>query len=141
MVVGEEPEFVEMHVYGDDEMPEILDYGDDMTANNDFLKVGQLYPSKDELKAAVSKQALRDRFGYKVYKSTTQIYKVVCVVKECNWLMLATKVKDADYFQIRKYTYKHTCPFETRFQKHHKPSYLTVAEQIKTRCFVLSSVL
>ncbi|KAL8137960.1 hypothetical protein V2J09_003961 [Rumex salicifolius] len=104
-----------------------------LTIGTDFLHVGQIFKSKHELITAVKIVAIRESFGYRVYKSTPELYRLKCVDAKCTWKMRATKLKSTDYFEIRRFNDQHTCPYDVRCAKPCQPTYQFVAEKILAR--------
>ncbi|KAK6160922.1 hypothetical protein DH2020_004303 [Rehmannia glutinosa] len=82
------------------------------------LNVDQVFDTKKELQEVVHMIALKYNFQFKTKKSNKNVYTIVCVDENCKWRLHATKFKDSDYFQIRKYTPEHTCALNLSTNDH-----------------------
>ncbi|XP_073275502.1 uncharacterized protein [Primulina huaijiensis] len=97
------------------------------------VQVDQLFRNKRELQSKLHMLALRKKFEFKVKKSNKSVISVVCVDDSCKWNMRATKLEDSDYFQVRKYTFKHTCSLDFRHNGHRQASSWAIGQHIKSR--------
>ncbi|KAK2635520.1 hypothetical protein Ddye_030312 [Dipteronia dyeriana] len=97
------------------------------------LEVGELFPSKKQLKSQLGNYALANRFQIMVFKSDTTRYQVRCIVEDCNWRLHTAKVRNSDYFHIRKFDNQHTCSTEARFQHQRQASARVIEEQIQEK--------
>ncbi|KAK3229140.1 hypothetical protein Dsin_001021 [Dipteronia sinensis] len=94
------------------------------------LEMGELFPSKKQLKSQIGSYALANRFQVRVFKSDTTRYQVRCIVEDCNCRLRAAKVHNSDYFQIRKFDNHHTCSTEARFPHQRQASAQVIGEHI-----------
>ncbi|KAK2652587.1 hypothetical protein Ddye_012443 [Dipteronia dyeriana] len=97
------------------------------------LELGELFPSKKQLKSQLGNYALTNRFQIREFKSDTTRYQVRCIVEDCNWLLCAAKVQNSDYFQIRKFDNQHTCSTEARFLHQRQASARVIGEHIQEK--------
>ena len=123
----------DMDDISDTDMDEEGYCGERFIASGDFIEVGKVYQSKKHLQDAVENTASHKSYGYRVRKSNKERYKVKCVDPQCAWQMMASIIKGTNNFVVRKITDKHTCAFDIRFKKKHKPSYISIADKIRTR--------
>ncbi|KAK6145802.1 hypothetical protein DH2020_019671 [Rehmannia glutinosa] len=57
----------------------------------------------------------------------------LCVDENCKWRLRATKFKDSDYFQIRKYTPEHTCALNLSTNDHRQARSWVIGKHIMSR--------
>ncbi|KAK2645963.1 hypothetical protein Ddye_021158 [Dipteronia dyeriana] len=97
------------------------------------LEVGELLPSKKQLKSQLGNYALANRFKLRVFKSDTTRYQVRCIVEDCNWRLRATKVQNSYYFQVRKFDNQHTFFTEARFPHQRQVSARVIGGHIQDK--------
>ncbi|KAJ4889294.1 hypothetical protein Rs2_29042 [Raphanus sativus] len=83
---------------GDDDDCQILE-GTDMTASN-HLRVGQVFPSKEDLKMHLTLYAISNKFRFLVKKSEPGKMLLECVGTICGWRVYATKIGGCSRFEI-----------------------------------------
>ena len=83
---------------------------------------GALFATKEVLIAAVKHAHISTDRNFIVEKSSTQVYKVKCVVSNCKWKLRAAKKKSHGLFQITKCPEIHTCLLDRPTQDHCKIS-------------------
>nr|XP_017247486.1 PREDICTED: uncharacterized protein LOC108218857 [Daucus carota subsp. sativus] len=88
----------------------------------DDLNEGALFASKDILISAVKEAHIKTDRNFFVEKSSTSVYKVKCVVRDCNWKLRAAKKKTHGLFQITNCPEQHTCLLDRPTQDHRKIS-------------------
>ncbi|XP_063942817.1 uncharacterized protein LOC135150445 [Daucus carota subsp. sativus] len=88
----------------------------------DELTEGALFATKEVLIAAVKHAHISTDRNFIVEKSSTQVYKVKCVVSNCKWKLRAAKKKSHGLFQITKCPEIHTCLLDRPTQDHRKIS-------------------
>ncbi len=96
-----------------------------------FIKKGQSFRSKEDLKIALSLLAIAENFEFRVKKSNKLLIVVNCIEKECKWRVRASKLKNSSIFFISKYIDKHNCAFEKRRAHQRQASYKVIANRIK----------
>ncbi|KAK2640917.1 hypothetical protein Ddye_022680 [Dipteronia dyeriana] len=72
------------------------------------VRVGDFFPSKEELHMNISLLSIANHFQFKVNKSTQALLVLTCRVKDCKWRVRATKLNGCDSFRVRKYQPEHT---------------------------------
>lgn len=113
----------------DEDNPLAIEYPPDQQ----YVQVGQMYQSKEELKTAMYNHAMKQSYCFKVNRSRSDYYSLKCVDDNCEWKMVATRLKGLTYFEVKKFNDTHTCPFEVRCTRHIQPSYQHIGEKIKLR--------
>ncbi|KAK2660579.1 hypothetical protein Ddye_007112 [Dipteronia dyeriana] len=97
------------------------------------LEVGELFPSKKQLKSQLGNYALANRFQIRVFKFDTTRYQVRCIVEDFNWRLRVGKVQNSDYFLIKKFDNQHTCSTEARFPHQRQASAWVIGEHIQEK--------
>ena len=95
------------------------------------LKIGQMFETKEELKAAVAELALKNYFETRTLKSCKVNYLVRCKEKDCTFLCQASVLNKTGLFEIKKYEPNHTCGMRS----HHK------REKVATSKFIARKIL
>ncbi|XP_017216790.1 uncharacterized protein LOC108194350 [Daucus carota subsp. sativus] len=88
----------------------------------DDLNEGALFASKEILISVVKKAYVKTDQNFLVEKSTTFVYKVKFVVRDCNWKLRAVKKKTHGLFHITNCPEQHTCLLDRPTQDHRKIS-------------------
>ncbi|XP_031257229.1 uncharacterized protein LOC116115200 isoform X2 [Pistacia vera] len=70
---------------------------------------GKMFANKKELRKKLKLGAVKNNFEFKVKKSTKDRFEVVCADENCKWRLRATKLKDEEYFEIRRFSNVHIC--------------------------------
>ena len=78
------------------------------------IEIGQIYKDKATLKSVLSYFAITNHFQYKVFKSCSREYNIICLDKNCKWSIRASRNGTTQAFIIRKYYKIHTCSLEIR---------------------------
>lgn len=97
------------------------------------IQVKQIFKCKKSLILKLQLLAMRCQFEFKVKKSNTSIYCVVCIDEKCNWRLRATKMKGSDMFEIRKYVGLHTCSLSVRRKDHKHATYSVIGSHITSK--------
>ncbi|TXG48397.1 hypothetical protein EZV62_027691 [Acer yangbiense] len=97
------------------------------------VRVGDLFPSKEELHMKMQLLSIGNHFQFKVKKSTKTLLVMSCIVEECKWCVRATKLKDCESFRIRKYSPDHTCSLDALHFDHRQASSKLIGHCIKSK--------
>ncbi|XP_073133879.1 uncharacterized protein [Henckelia pumila] len=97
------------------------------------VQADQLFQNKRELQSKLHMLALRKKFEFKDKKSNKSVISVVCIDDNCKRNTRATKLQDSNYFQVRKYTSKHTCSLDFRHNGHMQASSWAIGQHIMSR--------
>ncbi|KAM6595907.1 hypothetical protein CsatA_006431 [Cannabis sativa] len=82
---------------------------------HETIEKGQIYKDKETLISTLCYFAIKKTFQYKVVKSCTKEYNIVCLDTNCKWSLKATKNGNTETFIIRSYQEEHTCAVTIRF--------------------------
>ena len=97
------------------------------------ITVGQLYPSKKDLKLHLGMLVMRKNYEFKVKRSAKDRFEVVCVGKNCKWGLRATKLKDLTYFEVRKFQNEHSCSLDELHRDHRQASSALIGQYVKSK--------
>ncbi|EOY09263.1 Uncharacterized protein TCM_024682 [Theobroma cacao] len=91
-----------------------LVYGNPIVGDNGICSLNdnesrEVFPSKVELKQALSLLALKWHFKIRVNKSCHARFEVVCKDKACKFAMCGTKLLEGDYCQVCMFHKVHMC--------------------------------
>ncbi|KAM6578088.1 hypothetical protein CsatB_029925 [Cannabis sativa] len=99
----------------------------------DRIHVGQVFSNKQTLKNAISLYSIRQNQPFKVKRSSTLDYKIVCVDENCKWSFLASKHGKTEMFKVRKIKYDHTCSLDITSGNHPQATSNLVGHVIKNK--------
>ncbi|KAK2635602.1 hypothetical protein Ddye_030394 [Dipteronia dyeriana] len=97
------------------------------------VRVGDLFPSKEELHMKISLLSIANHFQFKMNKSTKALMVLTCRVEDCKWSVRATKLNDCDSFRVRKYQPEHTCSLDALHFDHRQASSKLIGHCIKSK--------
>ncbi|KAH9715045.1 SWIM-type domain-containing protein [Citrus sinensis] len=82
--------------------------------NSADIGVGKLFAEKNELILELRKVALREKFDFKIARSTTTRFEAHCSSESCNWRLRATRGSDEHNvpWVVRRVDNVHTCSNE-----------------------------
>ena len=72
------------------------------------FKLGMLFASSAELKAAIRQHSIKHQRKIKLLKNDKRRVKAVCLGK-CSWLIYASRVKGEETYKVQTLNPKHTC--------------------------------
>ncbi|XP_038889297.1 uncharacterized protein LOC120079207 [Benincasa hispida] len=101
--------------------------------SSEDVQIGDIFLSKKDLKMRLSMLAIRGNFQFRLKKSTTTLYKVICLVEECKWRIRAVKLKICEIFKIFKYDNVHTCRNEILTNDHRQASSWVLGHLISSK--------
>ncbi|KAK1571076.1 hypothetical protein Q3G72_011620 [Acer saccharum] len=73
------------------------------------IEMGGLYHCKKQLRLHLGMVAMTKKFQYHVKRSTTDRFEAACIHNHCKWRIRATKLKNSDYFEVKRYDASHLC--------------------------------
>ncbi|KAH9659886.1 SWIM-type domain-containing protein [Citrus sinensis] len=84
------------------------------SCNSADIGVGKLFAEKNELILELRKVALREKFDFKIARSTTTRFEAHCSSESCNWHLRATRGSDEHNvpWVVRRVDNVHTCSNE-----------------------------
>ncbi|XP_019234840.1 PREDICTED: uncharacterized protein LOC109215262 [Nicotiana attenuata] len=86
---------------------------DDML--NEFVEEDQVYKDKETVVSVMKNLAVRERFQFKVKRSSATRYHLMCVNDNCAWSFKSSAVYKANIFKVRSYNNNHTCGYGERY--------------------------
>ncbi|CAH9088755.1 unnamed protein product [Cuscuta epithymum] len=104
---------------------EILD-GMDTT-----LRINGLYPSKEEFKETLQIYALHNKFEFETKTSNPWVLHVICVDQNCKWAVRGVRIKESDYFQIKRFDNVHSCSIDYRLGANRQATAAVIGKLIK----------
>ncbi|KAL6550037.1 hypothetical protein OROMI_020525 [Orobanche minor] len=111
------------------------------STENVTVKEGQIYVRKDILMNAISLHSMRQNRQFKVQRSSSRDYVIVCVENtNCQWTLRASKLGNTNMFKVRKMIDVHTCSSNILMGNHRQASSELVSECIKDRFMNLKKV-
>ncbi|KAH0764555.1 hypothetical protein KY285_000426 [Solanum tuberosum] len=91
---------------------EVENYISDTNISN--VEVKQLYKDKATLMAVMEKYKIKHSFNFRVKRSDSKSYVLVCHSDACCWELKASVRKNTDIFKVRYFNSEHTCPLRDR---------------------------
>ncbi|KAM6585472.1 hypothetical protein CsatB_012474 [Cannabis sativa] len=100
---------------------------------HETIEKGQIYKDKETLISTLCYFAIKKTFQYKVVKSCTKEYNIVCLDTNCKWSLKATKNGNTETFIIRSYEEEHTCAVTIRFGDQRQATSKLIADFVKPK--------
>ncbi|XP_060974543.1 uncharacterized protein LOC133039654 [Cannabis sativa] len=100
---------------------------------HETIEKGQIYKDKETLISTLCYFAIKKTFQYKVVKSCTKEYNIVCLDTNCKWSLKATKNGNTETFIIRSYEEEHTCAITIRFGDQRQATSKLIADFVKPK--------
>ena len=120
----------------------MIEYVNVSSLPDDFeLGVDSMFATKFDLQKAVNMVALRKNFQFKVVKSSSQYFNIVCVDDECKWFLKASALNKSVIFMIRKLETEHTCSLDYHNAEQRQASSQMIGECIIPRLIGSSGVV
>ena len=88
-------------------IPEII-----LSTDEYELYEGAIFKNKDELKTSLGKYALKQKFEYRITKSSKTRFLVSCKYKSCTFKLRASSVQESSYWTVAKFVRDHSCQLE-----------------------------
>ena len=88
--------------------------------SNDQIVNGQIYANKKELQRTLAMYAMKNNFEFKVKKSCSQRFEVVCIHDNCSWRVRATRIPNVELWAIKVFIKNHTCSQLTQCRPDHR---------------------
>ncbi|XP_070006354.1 uncharacterized protein [Nicotiana sylvestris] len=82
---------------------------------NEFVEEDQVYKDQEIVMNVMKNLAVRERFQFKVKRSSATRYNLMCVDENCAWSFKSSAVFKANIFKVRSYNNNHTCGFGERY--------------------------
>ncbi|XP_049398079.1 uncharacterized protein LOC125862093 [Solanum stenotomum] len=85
-----------------------------LDTNISNVEVKQLYKDKTTLMIVMEKYKIKHNFNFRVKRSDSKSYVLVCHSDACCWELKASVRKNTDIFKVRYFNSEHTCPLRDR---------------------------
>ncbi|KAH9795044.1 SWIM-type domain-containing protein [Citrus sinensis] len=89
----------------------ILSFQHEDDCDSDDISVGKLFTEKNEFILQLRKVAFRDKFDFKIARSTTTRFEAHCCSKSCKWRIRATRSSNEQnvHWVVQRIDNVHTC--------------------------------
>ncbi|XP_060195013.1 uncharacterized protein LOC132624218 [Lycium barbarum] len=81
---------------------------------HEFVVEKQIYKDKETLNAVMRHYAFMKQFQFRVKRSGTKSYHLVCPGDNCSWCLKASSLNESRLFKIRNFCDVHTCLLKDR---------------------------
>ena len=72
------------------------------------LYEGAMFKNKDELKISLGKYALKQKFEYRITRSSKTCFLASCKDKNCTFKLRASSVQEGSYWTVAKFVRDHS---------------------------------
>ncbi|XP_070020519.1 uncharacterized protein [Nicotiana sylvestris] len=100
----------------------------DSTPN--FIEVGQVYQDKQTIATAMKHYSVMHKFQFRVKRSSSRSYWLLCVGENCTWHFKATSINDSVMFKVRHFNSQHTCSLMDNTFIQRKPTSMVVGSMV-----------
>ncbi|KAH9803703.1 SWIM-type domain-containing protein [Citrus sinensis] len=92
------------------------------SCDSDDISVGKLFAEKNELILQLRKVAFRDKFDFKIARSTTTRFEAHCCSESCKWRIRATRSSNEQHvpWVVKRIDNVHTCHNEVLVDGRHQ---------------------
>ncbi|XP_022897690.1 uncharacterized protein LOC111411386 [Olea europaea var. sylvestris] len=90
----------------------------------------EIFFSKKEFYSKIRALALKNKFQFRVSRSSMKMLTVVCADSSCKWMLRASTVKQSAISVIRKFNNVHTCSIDFRSNANRHVTSSVIAEHI-----------
>ncbi|XP_019242299.1 PREDICTED: uncharacterized protein LOC109222389, partial [Nicotiana attenuata] len=102
---------------------------DDML--NEFVEEDQVYKDKETVVSVMKNLAVRERFQFKVKRSSATRYHFMCVDDNCAWSFKSSAIYKENIFKVRSYNNNHTCGYGERYLTQRQATSSVIASIVK----------
>nr|XP_016510378.1 PREDICTED: uncharacterized protein LOC107827708 [Nicotiana tabacum] len=100
---------------------------------NEFVEEDQVYKDKETVMNVMKNLAVRERFQFKVKRSSATRYHLMCVDDNCAWSFKSSAVFKANIFKVRSYNNNHTCGYGERYLTQRQATSGVIASIVKDK--------
>ncbi|XP_070022631.1 uncharacterized protein [Nicotiana sylvestris] len=100
---------------------------------NEFVEKDQVYKDKETVMNVMKDLAVRERFQFKVKRSSATKYHLMCVDDSCAWNFKSSAVFKANIFKVRSYNNNHTCGYGERYLTQRQATSGVIASIVKDK--------
>ncbi|XP_009599062.1 uncharacterized protein [Nicotiana tomentosiformis] len=125
-------------IYSIEIMPDIefienTDYGIIDNMLNKLVEEDQVYKDRETVVSVMKNSVVRERFQFKVKRSSATMYHLMCVDDNCVWSFKSSAVYNANIFKVRSYNNNHTCGYGERYLAQRQATSGVVASIVKDK--------
>nr|XP_033511146.1 uncharacterized protein LOC108944523 [Nicotiana tomentosiformis] len=117
----------------DIEFIENTDYGIIDNMLNELVEEDQVYKDKKTVVSVMKNLAVRERFQFKVKRSSATSYHLMCVDDNYAWSFKSSPVYKANIFKVRSYNNNHTCGYGERYLTQRQATSGVIASIVKDK--------
>ncbi|XP_019251172.1 PREDICTED: uncharacterized protein LOC109230098 [Nicotiana attenuata] len=100
---------------------------------NEFVEEDQVYKDKETVVSVMKNLVVRERFQFKVKRSSATRYHLMCMDDNCAWSFKSSAVFKANIFKVRSYNNNHTCGYGERYLKQRQATSGVIASIVKDK--------
>ncbi|XP_019246520.1 PREDICTED: uncharacterized protein LOC109226180 [Nicotiana attenuata] len=101
---------------------------------NEFVEEDQVYKDKETVVSVMKNLTVRERFQFKVKRSSATRYNLMCMDDNCAWSFKSSAVFKANIFKVRSYNNNHTCGYSERYLTQRQVTSVVIASIVKDEC-------
>ncbi|XP_070025654.1 uncharacterized protein [Nicotiana sylvestris] len=101
--------------------------------NQRKVMAGQVYKDKATLKEVMENYAISQRFQFRVDRSNTVSYALLCMSEDCEWRFKASSINKSELFKVREFIDNHTCPFKDKVHEQRQASSSLIGGMIRPK--------
>ncbi|KAH7834189.1 hypothetical protein Vadar_013559 [Vaccinium darrowii] len=102
-------ELVSLHGSDEESGPQYSQLNMNVDMADPKFKVGMIFATRNQFKAAVKEHAIRTLKPIKFIKNDSQKVRAVCQGKKCSWVLLGSRMPGSKSFQVKTYVPTHNC--------------------------------
>nr|XP_016500533.1 PREDICTED: uncharacterized protein LOC107818967 [Nicotiana tabacum] len=101
---------------------------------NEFVEDDQVYKDKETVMNVMKNLDVRERFQFKMKRSSATKYHLICVDDNCAWSFKSSSVVfNANIFKVRSYNNNHTCGYGERYLTQRQATLGVIASIVKNK--------
>ncbi|XP_070030822.1 uncharacterized protein [Nicotiana sylvestris] len=100
---------------------------------NEFVEEDQVYKDKETVVSVMKNLAIRERFQFKVKRSSATRYHLMCMDDNCAWSFKSSAVFKTNIFKVRSYNNNHTCGYGERYLTKRQATSGVIASIVKDK--------
>ncbi|XP_070019847.1 uncharacterized protein [Nicotiana sylvestris] len=101
--------------------------------NQREVMAGQVYKDKAKLKEVMEHYAISQRFQFRVDRSNSVSYALLCMSEDCEWRFKASSINKSELFKVREFIDKHTCPLKDKVYEQRQASSSLIGGMIRPK--------
>ncbi|GMN24233.1 hypothetical protein TIFTF001_051355 [Ficus carica] len=98
------------------------------------MRVNVIFENKKLLQYHLHYDAMTKHYQFKVKRSNSTLLHVICIDNEgCPWQLRVTRMRDSEFFVVKRYDDVHTCSIEIVQGHHHQAKSWMIGECVKRK--------